>query len=150
MLRSWSLNSVLKDKDKCNKNSLASSGNFEFFYIIFIAILTHADSNDVSDYVLMGIWAFLTTSWWMLETMCGSRVVSTAARHAILSQFENNFRLYLFVFNLLTFLRADLIGHGHPTLFGSQGLDDNALLGQPLKGHPCSISILFNNGILHS
>ena len=50
----------------------------------------------------------------------------------------------------VSFLRADLIGHGHPTLFGSQGLDDNALLGQPLKGHPCSILILFYNGILHS
>ena len=44
-------------------------------------------------------------------------------------------------------LRADLAGYGHPTLFGRKGLDGDALLGQPSKGHPHrnfnSFSIMF-------
>ena len=43
-------------------------------------------------------------------------------------------------------LRADLTGQGHPTLFGRNrliGWIGYALLGQPLKGHPCRILILF-------
>ena len=39
-------------------------------------------------------------------------------------------------------LRANLTRHGHPTCFGRKGLDGRALLGQPLKGHPCRILIL--------
>ena len=41
-------------------------------------------------------------------------------------------------------LRADLIGHGHPTRFGRKGLNGHALLGQPSKGHPCRISTFFS------
>ena len=41
-------------------------------------------------------------------------------------------------------LRADLTGHGHPPHFGRKGLNGHALLGQPSKGHPCRILILFS------
>ena len=40
-------------------------------------------------------------------------------------------------------LRADLTGHGHSSPFCQNGWDGRALLGQPSKGHPCRILILF-------
>ena len=43
-------------------------------------------------------------------------------------------------------MRAHLTGQGHPTLFGRNWLIGGigyALLGQPSKGHPCRILILF-------
>ena len=40
-------------------------------------------------------------------------------------------------------LMADLTGHSHHTHFGGKGLDGRDLLGQPSKGHPCRILILF-------
>ena len=39
--------------------------------------------------------------------------------------------------------RADLSGHGHPSPFCQKGWDGRALLGQPSKGQPCRISILY-------
>ena len=40
-------------------------------------------------------------------------------------------------------LRAHLTGHSRATLFGRKGIDGHALLGQPSKGYPCRILILF-------
>ena len=40
-------------------------------------------------------------------------------------------------------LRADITGHGHSSPFCQNGWDGRALLGQPSKGHPCRILILF-------
>ena len=40
-------------------------------------------------------------------------------------------------------LRADLTGHGHSSPFCQNRWDGRALLGQPSKGHPCRILILF-------
>ena len=39
--------------------------------------------------------------------------------------------------------RADLTGHSHSSPFCQNGWDGRALLGQPSKGHPCRILILF-------
>ena len=44
---------------------------------------------------------------------------------------------------MLVLLGADLTGHGHPTKSCQNGWDGRALLGQPSKGCPCRISILF-------
>ena len=41
-------------------------------------------------------------------------------------------------------LRPDLTGHGHPNPFCQNGCDGRALLTQPLKDHPCRISVLFS------
>ena len=40
-------------------------------------------------------------------------------------------------------LRADLTGYGHPSPFWQNRWDGHTLLGQPSKGHPCRILILF-------
>ena len=40
-------------------------------------------------------------------------------------------------------LGAALTGYGHPSHFCQNGSDDCALLGQPSKGLPCRISIMF-------
>ena len=40
-------------------------------------------------------------------------------------------------------LRADLTGHSHSSPVCQNGWDGRALLGQPSKGHPCRILIMF-------
>ena len=40
-------------------------------------------------------------------------------------------------------LRADITGHGHSSPSAKKGGMAGALLGQPSKGHPCRILILF-------